>query len=519
MKQSWYGWSLATGMAVAFCSPMTVAQAQSSTQQNSDRLFLGQATHVAHAPVQKPAAKAPDVPSMTNGDPYDRIGPMEGTKPGPAVPAPVPETPIFPASFTDWLKQGTMTGDWGGLRTRLQNEGIALQGHYLEDSSGNPVGGQSKNVRYAHEVGLGADINFAKLTGYDFGVLHILVTERAGLGLTPKLPVLDSVQEIFGSGETVRLTRLSLEKQLSKYADVELGWINTENDFGQSTMHWGMNIYCQFQNNGICGMPQSLAINSGYGFYPTAHPGAYLKLYPAGNDRYLVSAGIYNVDPSIPNTHNGFKLGLQSSTGVYLPFQLGWHGGGTDVSGAYPTNLKIGGYWDTSEVNNVYSQLAGFQPKGAQLGTLPIEKVRGRYGGWFEGDQMIERDASDPNRGTVLFASFIWGDPRTSMAPYFLTWGLVRKGTLWNRPNDTISLGGKVLFVNGKLTNYVAQIEKNGTTGVVKPSQEPQIEFNYGWRPSPWLTVRPGVQYVWHPGGTNMYKNALVLDMECGVTF
>lgn len=445
---------------------------------------------------------------------------MEGTRISAAKPPPVPDTPFFPSSFDAWLHQGTMTGDWGGLRTRLQNEGIAIQGHYLEDSAGNPVGGKSKDVRYAHEFGLGADINTAKLLGTDLGVVHALITERAGLGLGATLPALDSPQEIFGSGETVRITRLSIEKQITKYADVELGEINTENDFGQSTMHWGMNLYCQFESNAICGMPQALAINSGYGYYPTAHPGAYLKLYPAGNDRYLVSAGIYNVDPAIANTHNGFQLGLHNSTGVYLPFQLGWHGGGTDSSGTLPTNLKIGGYWDTSEVANMYSHLQSFEPATApQLVNLPIEQIRGRYGGWFEGDQMLERDAGDPNRSTVAFMSIIWGDPRTSEAPYFVTAGIVRKGTFWNRPQDTISLGGKILIVNRQLTNYVAELQQQGFRGLVKPSDENMLEANYGWRPSPWLTVRPGAQYIWHPGGTNLYKNALLLDFECGITF
>ena len=64
-------------------------------------------------------------------------------------------------------------------------------------------------------------------------------------------------------------------------------------------MHWGQNLYCQFQSNAICGMPQALASNSGYGYYPTAHPGAFVKLFPFGDDRMLVSAGVYNVDPTI----------------------------------------------------------------------------------------------------------------------------------------------------------------------------------------------------------------------------
>ncbi|GEL63010.1 porin [Kozakia baliensis] len=495
-------------------SPGHAQAGVSPTENQGTNQTRNQATGQAE-PVN--ALKKSGGPPMQFGDPYDRSDVSMG-KPTPPPP-PAPPSNWFPASFNDWLKQSTMTGDWGGLRTHLQNMGIALQGHYLQDSAGNPVGGRTQAVRYAHEVGLGADINFAQLTGHDFGVFHILLTERAGLGIVNTLPALNSPQQIFGSGETIRFTRLSIEKQFTKYLDTEIGWINTENDFAQSTMHWGMSLYCQFESNAICGMPQALASNSGYGYYPTAHPGAFVKLFPFGNDRFLVSAGIYNADPTISNTGYAWKMWLHESTGAYLPFQIGWHLGGTDTSGQLPTNLKIGGYWDTSEVNNVFGQLAGFETKGVDLGNLPIEKIRGRYGGWFEGDQMLQRDKADPNRGTVAFLSIIWGDPRTAIAPYFVTWGVVRKGTFPHRPNDTFSIGGKFNMVNRKLTNYVGALQGAGYQGLLKPSEEHAGEINYGWRPSPWLTIRPGLQYIWHPGGTHRYKNALLIDFETGVTF
>ncbi|MBB2191840.1 carbohydrate porin [Gluconacetobacter azotocaptans] len=477
---------------------------------------------------------AQSVPATTGGK---RIGGYSGRVPGrvvtpaPAPPAPSPATGTdhyvppptlggyFPDSYQSWIRGSTMTGDWGGLRTHLENRGVHLQGHYLGEGSGNPVGGNYAAVRYAHEFGLGADIDFARLIHHDIGTLHILLTERAGLSLAaaPLGGAVDSVQQIFGSGETVRLTRLSLEKNFNRYVSMEAGWINTENDFGQSTQHWGMSIYCQFQTNAICGMPQGLAMNGGYGWYPTAHPGAWLKLYPAGNDHYLISAGIYNVDNTISNTHNGFKLGLNNTTGVYLPFQLGWHHG-NDFTGEMEGNIRVGGYWDTSEVAIVSSRTGAYQPPGVALIDLPNNQIRGRFGGWVEADQMIQRDHSGSGRGTIIFGSFIWGDPRTALTPYFATWGIIRKGTLANRPNDTISFGGKMAVLNPKLGEYAATLQQAGQKAL-RPSNEPGIELNYGWRPTPWATLRPGLQYLWHPGGTNRYRNALIIDMETGLTF
>ncbi|WP_242010325.1 carbohydrate porin [Acetobacter conturbans] len=430
-----------------------------------------------------------------------------------------PDEPFFPASFEEWNHQDSMLGGLGGLRKRLERNGIIIKGRYLEDTSGNPVGGKSQGVRYAHEFALGTDIDLLKLTGYDIGIFHFLVTERAGLSLaTSMLPAISSVQEIFGSGETVRLTRLTLEHHFNRYIAMEAGWFSTENDFAESSIHWNLYVYCEFQSNAICGMPQSLAFNSGYGWYPTAHPGSYLKLYPFGNKHFMMSGGIYNVDNTISNTHNGWKLGLNNTTGSYLPFQFLWSHGGTDEHGALPGNIRLGGYWDTSEVKIVTNGSARFQPASVNLINLPQQSVRGRYGGWIEVDQMLQRDHDGSSRGTLLFLSYVWGDPRTSLAPYFATWGIIRKGTFPSRPNDTINFGGKILILNPKLADYAWQLRSLGEKAYI-PSNENSIELNYGWRPNPWATIRPGLQYLWHPGGTNRYPNALILDFEVGFTF
>ncbi|MEJ5155383.1 carbohydrate porin [Gluconobacter wancherniae] len=526
MQQVSSEWLKVLGMACAISSvfPLGLSGAYAETTKKSAAKH-----HSSAQPPHQTGNIAANHPH-TMGSPVIRNTGRQPTFPAIQSAGPVPaqdsgaisdstQHSFFPASFHDWLTQSTMTGDWGGYRTRLTNMGINIGGHYLEDSAGNPMGGKSKNVRYADEFGINVDFNLKKLTGWNLGMIHTLITARQGLGLGATLPALDSPQQIFGSGETVRLTRLSWEMPWNHYVSTEVGEINTENDFEQSSMYWGMSEYCQFESNAICGMPQSIAMNSGYGYYPTAHPGAWVKFYPAGNNHYLVQFGAYSVDPVISNTHNGWKMNLHGATGTYVPFQLGWHrGGNDDFSGPLQTNIKIGGYWDSSQVSDVYSKLASYGVPSQYLISAPTAKVRGRFGGWFQFDHMLERDASDPSRGTSFFGSFTWGDPRTAVAPYFITWGLTRKGTFANRPNDTISLGMKMLWVNPKLTIWARQMQAAGAD-FNKPSGESAMELNYGWRPTPWLVIRPGAQYIWNTGGTHRYKNPLLLDFETGITF
>lgn len=464
------------------------------------------------------ATQLPKHPASLWGSPYDRSLDTLGIARVPPPPL-VPE-PFLPQSLAAWLKQKTFTGNWGGERVRLDNEGIDFVGRYFQETSGNPVGGSAQALRYAHEVAIGADVNFAQLTGTNYGMLHVLITERAGLGLVNTLPALDSPQEIYGGGQTVRLSRLSWEREFGRYLETELGWMNTEDEFAQSNLHWGLNLYCQFQSDALCGVPEAVYNNAAYSYYPTAVPAARIRLFPFGDHRMMIAAGIYSADPTIVNSHNGWKLGLHGATGTYIPLQVGWHFGGTDTKGALPTNIVIGGYRDSSEVDNVVAaQLKAIEPTGASLGELPAQQIRGRFGGWVQAEHMLQRDAHDPARGTVAFATFIWGDPRTAISPYYVTFGLVRHGTFASRPDDTFSIGGKLDFVNRKLANYVSTQQLAGNTTLLRPSSEHAVEMNYGWHPAGWLLIRPGLQYYWHPGGTNRTPNALLLDLETGVTF
>ena len=50
-------------------------------------------------------------------------------------------------------------------------------------------------------------------------------------------------------------------------------------------------------------------------------------------------------------------------------------------------------------------------------------------------------------------------------------------------------------------------------------TSETDIELNYQVQLTPYLYVRPNIQYVFKPNGLNTIRNALVLGAEVGITF
>ena len=404
-----------------------------------------------------------------------------------------------------------MTGDWGGLRPELENDGVVLRGHYVNEAAGNPVGGKEQGGADTGEVMLGADVD-SKVFGWQGGTFHLTITERAGSSLSKdKIGNVLTVQEIYGDGQTVRLTELSYEqKLLGGRIDVEAGHINVENDFASSAVYFAGSLYCDFQSNAICGTPIATPNNtSGYVAYPASTWGARIKTYPASN--VYVEVGTYAADPTLNDARNGLKLGFNGISGEFTTIETGI----TVGRGGYLGNYRIGAYYDSSDAQSVSSQLSRYATpqNAAQLMALPIEERAGRYGGWALADQTIELDPGNSQRGVVVFAALEYGDKETSFLNWYGEAGVLRQGTFAGRDKDTLALGFAVASINGSLQGLEQRF------GSPTSLQEYMVELNYGVTIAPWLNIRPGVQYIWHPSGIDEIPNALVLDLKTVVTF
>ena len=109
-----------------------------------------------------------------------------------------------------------MTGDWGGERTRLIEQGIDIKMDYVGEVGANLHGGYNddKTARYADQFGLGVALDLEKLWGWDNTQAKIQLTNRNGQNISndrvgdPRAGTLSSSQEVYGRGHMVRLTCL-----------------------------------------------------------------------------------------------------------------------------------------------------------------------------------------------------------------------------------------------------------------------------------------------------------------------
>ena len=411
------------------------------------------------------------------------------------------------ASVGSWLSQPTMTGDWGGTRTQLQDDGITLRAHWTTESAGNVSGGHYQTARYTQQLDLGADFDLDKLWGVPDAKIQFTVTERDGRSLSnDALGNQFSVQELYGAGQNFRLAELNWQQDfLDHRIFLQLGWSPVGDDFAR------LPAFCNFQNGIICGHANAMTTNSGAHNFPTAQWGGHVKWHATPN--FYATIGAYLDNPNAGNKDQGFNLSLKHH-GVFVPVEVGWSSG--YGSGQLPADLKLGAYYNTAGTPDVYTDVNG-QPAG--LTGADFLQHNGRSGGYVIADRMVYREGPDTNRGLTFGAMAGVGDEATARFRYFWVIGGHYQGTFPGRDNDVISFMAASARINPRLTRY--QRDRDSVTPGVLPIQtyETVLEVDYGARIAPWLTVRPNLQYIIRPNGTGTIPDAFVIGLYTQVTF
>ena len=406
-----------------------------------------------------------------------------------------------------------MTGDWGGERTRLIEQGIDIKADYVGEVGGNLNGGYNddKTARYADQFGLGVALDLQKLWGWDNTQAKIQLTNRNGENISndrigdPRAGTLSSSQEVYGRGHMVRLTQLWIQHQfLDNKLDVKAGYFGEGEDFNT--------FPCEFQNLAFCGSQVgNWATNIWYN-WPVSQAALRVK-YNITPELYA-QIGAYNQNPSQLEHGNGFKLSGSGTKGTVLPVELVWSPKVNDLPGEY----RVGYYKSTAPADDVKVNITN---DGQDY------RVRdSKHGYWFVVQQQLTSHNGDASRGLHIAANATFHDKQTNIVDNYQSLMFVYKGPFDARPKDDIGIGAARIHVNDDVKKSAELINASiGATDYSDPLYTPlrnteyNYELNYGFHVTNWLTVRPNLQYITHPGGVDQVDNALVAGLKIQSTF
>lgn len=401
------------------------------------------------------------------------------------------------ACAADPFQSSTLTGDWGGLRHQLDDDGIRFTGDYSGETVYNADGGLKRSARYSQNLKLGVRFDLDKLYGLDnAGVVQLTINDRRGNDgsgdlVGNRLPL----QENYG-GLYTRLTELSYERTLFTPAlDVKLGYMAMGNDLG------GLDsgILCNFMNAGFCGHPLNMSGGSGWTNYPNARLGVRVKY--SFNPAWQLRVAAFAVDPeSNGNSSRAWHITPKHKTGTVVPIELVYK----KLDGL-PGEYKAGWYYDSSDAKRIGSN----------------EEVAGRGGHYLLLDQAVWQSGDLSGQSLHVFGQAAAASSAASPFSKWYSTGVVLKQPFASRPNDTLALGFGRAVPNPRSREVQEQNAlANGQDFPNLSNAERLIELSYGYQATPWLMLRPDVQYVMEPGafsGSDI-DNALVFGLQVKAT-
>lgn len=377
-----------------------------------------------------------------------------------------------------------MFGDWNGTRTKLETKGYRFNLGYTGEMATllDAKKHSSHGTEYADQFVLGSHFDLDKILGWQDTEAQIIITERNGHSLSQTSDALNghlsSTQEVWGRGQTWRLTNFWIKKKfLNQQLDLKVGRFGEGEDFNS--------FDCDFQNLALCGSQVGNWVGDQWFNWPVSQWAARLKYQ--FSPEVFSQIGVYEYNPENLKRSQGFNLSTSGADGVIVPIEMVWQPkiGMQGKTGEY----RLGYYYSSADAVEIQN---------------PNETSH-KQGMWVVAKQQLLQHAQDPQRGLTGFINLTVHDDKTNNVDTMQNIGLIYTGVLDIRPQDEIALGFARIHLNDDLN-----------TG---QDEEYNTELYYGVHATNWLTIRPNLQYIRHVGADKNGENVWVGGIKFQTAF
>jgi len=400
------------------------------------------------------------------------------------------------------LNHDTMTGNWGGLRSRMAEDGATFTPTWIGEVFGNPSGGRRRGVITDGAMNVALDFDLEKMSGGAVTdlTIHANAVYTYGTSLSQAFVGDFSNTSSIAFCNSLRLQELWLEKGFwDKRLSIRVGNMSVDSEFFQSP---SANLFL----SGTFGALNSVVLNApDFPSYPLATPGVRVEFLPTPQT-YLM-AGVYGMDnDSCPSTNNRFgtRFALAPGSGMLIMSEAGYLLNPGDENHGLKGAYRLGSFVDTGNFTTWDSRadealgLGTPQGAGADFGIYAVID-----------QQLYARD------GEIISAFMHAGGapPNTNFIDFYIDGGFDFTGFVPGRPNDVAGLAVARSHVSRDFSSSrVAQGDAPFTAETV-------IEATYQIQLAPWWSVQPDVQYIVTPGGERGAPDAVVVGLRTEIAF
>ncbi|MGD0460900.1 MAG: carbohydrate porin [Tepidisphaeraceae bacterium] len=372
-----------------------------------------------------------------------------------------------------------LTGDWWGLRQRLQNAGITVGATLTLEGFSNFQGG----IDTAHLIGATTfDLNLAldtdKLLHWHGGEFYVDLEDHA-FG-NPSTALVGDLQVFDKQNTSPYLQIFEMWYQQQLFDDkirIKIGKVDANTEF-------------YVVDNGLPFLNSSTQVSPTIFMFPTTpDPMPSVNVFFTPNESYYASFAAYyaNRSDQFGDLVDDPAKAQSSDFGTFLIGETGlkWH---ALPIFALAGNLKVG----ASEHTGTFTRFDGAQQQGA-------------YGSYAILDQTLWQPKGEPDNGRGVRAFLEYGGTQNDInaIDQHIGGGITWTGPIDARPGDILGFSPQYAHISSQ-------------AGLTRP-YELALETFYQWQLTAWALFQPDLQYIVHPGGT--YANALVATLRLQISF
>ena len=434
-------------------------------------------------------------------------------------PSPPPKTTHAPPGF--W-ERDTLTGDWGGLRTELEQAGIKFGLQEESELWVNTLGGLKRGATYNGLTAASLSLDLDKLAGWAGASIFVNVFQIHGRG--PSANLVGNMQ-LVSNIEATRATKLYnlwLEQVLlNERLNIRLGQEGS-NDEMMVVPSAALFLNSSF---GFPALPAAV-LPSGGPNYPMATPFVRVR-YRATDSITLVSA-VYNGDPAPPGTgdpqqRDKYGTAFRLNDHV-LVFNELWYT--TDkilpgLSGLY----KLGAWYHSASFADQEFDQFGVPLASPASNGIARQDGKG-YALYGIMDQMVWRRSGTKDQGISLWLQVQGAPGDRNLSNLFIEAGMTWKAPFPGRDNDAFGLGMSYQGISPAARRFSRDVVFFTGSGTPYLGNETVVEATYLYQITPWWTMQPDAQYIVNPGagigsnpGAKPLRDAFIIGVRATITF
>lgn len=382
---------------------------------------------------------------------------------------------------TDWLTRSTLTGDWGGTRSALADNGVTFDLRHTSTYQGLTSGTGPKDFKYGGKVDAFVNLDSGKLGLWEGGGLRTHFEYRHGNAPANLGGAIFAVNTALywpvDTPDDVVATSLYLTQKLGERNRIAIGKFNPVDLLAADPFYggWGIDRFM----NLILAAPPS-------GLIPVVFMGAIASIKTEPVD--------WTVMVFDPNDR----------TNDYFPGDLFKDGVNVSVSGAHTTT--IAGRKTSYVVTGIYSTAEGVDYSSLPPGYTTTTK-KGSYNVAFEFKHNLQESTAQADAGWGFYFKVATADGNPNYVQSSVIAGIGGRALFFGRPRDSFGIGG--------FRYNLSDVLQNALSPNTRFRDESGISVFYSYAVTPWLYVGPDVQYIKPAAGR--FDNALIVGLRAQI--